>query len=189
MLTTSDGMTSYQKLVNRVAVPSFSRRSFRPRERYLILLVFVTFTIVCFGAFFYLPEYRGSSSSGSESSVYKMYQTMQKAGPNLLIPAPPYDGPTIIRHDGVEPHGALDRAKFVAKLKEHDEQELSKNYGVRAQPFLVLLCHKFSSCVMFTLLTEALYLALYLIIFCQLVCPMLKLIHHLFCKQAISRQC
>ncbi|XP_066598094.1 mannosyl-oligosaccharide alpha-1,2-mannosidase IA-like isoform X2 [Prorops nasuta] len=90
-MTTSTGvLPSYQRLVNGVPVPLFSRRSFRPREKYLILLVFLTFFIVCFGTFFFLPDFRNSIGGGvAANSVYRVYQHAQKAGPELLIPAPP----------------------------------------------------------------------------------------------------
>jgi hypothetical protein len=81
-------LPSYQRFVSGVN-PSqlFARRSFRLREKYLILLVVLTFGIVCFGAFFFLPEdFRGH---GSVNSVYRVYQQIQKAGPELLIPVPP----------------------------------------------------------------------------------------------------
>ncbi|XP_011502769.1 PREDICTED: mannosyl-oligosaccharide 1,2-alpha-mannosidase IA [Ceratosolen solmsi marchali] len=81
-------LPSYQRFVNGVQPGQlFGRRSFRLREKYLILLVFLTFGIVCFGAFFFLPEdFRGH---GSVNSVYQVYQRIQKAGPELLIPVPP----------------------------------------------------------------------------------------------------
>jgi len=80
-------LPSYQRLANGVPVPLFSRRSFRPREKYLILLVFMTFGVVCFGAFFYLPDFR--TGGAAVNSVYRVYQSMQKAGPELLLPVPP----------------------------------------------------------------------------------------------------
>lgn len=90
-MTVAGSLPTYQRFVNGVPVPLFSRRSFRPREKYLILLVFLTFGVVCFGAFFFLPDFRNSTSgSAAVNSVYKVYQHMQKAGPELLIPAPPH---------------------------------------------------------------------------------------------------
>ncbi|KAF7992379.1 hypothetical protein HCN44_001704 [Aphidius gifuensis] len=88
MTTTSLLLPSYNRFVNGVPVPLFSRRSFRPREKYLILLVFLTFGVVCFGAFFFLPDFR--TSGVAYNSVYRVYQKIQKVGPDLLIPAPPH---------------------------------------------------------------------------------------------------
>jgi mannosyl-oligosaccharide alpha-1,2-mannosidase len=45
------------KYVNGVPLPT-SRKTLRMREKYIILLVFVTFGTVCFGAFVYLPDFR-----------------------------------------------------------------------------------------------------------------------------------
>lgn len=125
MSATGGVLPTYQRFVNGVPVP-FSRRSFRPREKYLIWLVFLTFGLVCFGTFFFLPEFRGSSST--VDSVYKVYRHMQKAGPELLIPAPPYlneqsDAQRLIRHDDekVDPHVIDDRNKLFAKIEQDAE--------------------------------------------------------------------
>lgn len=126
MSATGGILPTYQRFVNGVPVPTFSRRSFRPREKYLIFLVFLTFGLVCFGTFFFLPEFRGSNST--VDSVYKVYQHMQKAGPELLIPAPPHlsdssDTLKLIRHDDekVDPHVIDDRAKLLAKIEQDAE--------------------------------------------------------------------
>ncbi|KAM0728702.1 Mannosyl-oligosaccharide alpha-1,2-mannosidase IA [Formica fusca] len=87
MTTSAGALPSYQRFANGVPVPLFTRRSFRPREKYLILLVFLTFGVVCFGAFFFLPDFR--TGGAAVKSVYRVYQRMQKAGPELLLPVPP----------------------------------------------------------------------------------------------------
>ena len=99
-MTSGALLPSYQRFVNGVPVALFSRRAFRPREKYLILLVFLTFGVVCFGAFFFLPDFRGGTGGAAVNSVYRVYQRIQKAGPELLIPAPPHAilGP-------MDPHG------------------------------------------------------------------------------------
>lgn len=89
-ITTTGILPSYQRIVNGVPGQLFLRRSFRPREKYLILLVFLTFGVVCFGAFFFLPDFRNGTGGAAVNSVYRVYQHMQKAGPELLIPAPPH---------------------------------------------------------------------------------------------------
>lgn len=138
-------LPSYQRFVNGNPVGSVARRSFRPKEKFLILLVFGTFALVCFGAFFYLPEY---SVSSPVNRVYgKVFEHMQKAGPDLLIPAPPLAlNPGLLRHDGParpqgqgadsDPHSAGDKAKLLAKIKEDDELERLKNPKV--SPFDLL---------------------------------------------------
>ncbi|XP_067010449.2 mannosyl-oligosaccharide 1,2-alpha-mannosidase IA [Anabrus simplex] len=137
---------TYQRFVNGVPVPSFSRRSFRPREKYLILLVFFTLGVVCFGSFFFLPEFRGSS--GTVNSVYNVYKHMQQAGPELLIPAPPHGddvseipgGGKLIRHDveGLpDPHKIEDRAKLLAKIEEAEEMDRMRNRKVLERPIIL----------------------------------------------------
>lgn len=45
----------YQRYVNGVPIPQ-GRKTLRLREKYIILLVFMTFTIVCLCAFMFLPN-------------------------------------------------------------------------------------------------------------------------------------
>lgn len=118
-------LPTYQRFVNGVPVPSISRRSFRLREKYLIVSVLLTFGIVWLGALFYLPEFKSSNSVND--SVYNVYKRIQKAGPELLMPPPlarnevgdfPVVG--IIRHgeDGDDPHIMEDRNRLKAKIDE-----------------------------------------------------------------------
>lgn len=134
-------LPSYQRFLNGAPVPNSTRRSFRPREKYLILLVFLTFGVVCFGAFFFLPEFRGG---GTVNSVYKVYQNIQKAGPDLLIPAPPHGEESsetpgkigLLRHDFEEqsdPHKIEDKAKLFAKIEKDNEID-RKNQKVLERP-------------------------------------------------------
>lgn len=118
-------LPSYQRFVNGVPVPSISRRSFRLREKYLIISVLLTFGIVWLGALFYLPEFKSSTSVND--SVYNVYKRIQKAGPELLMPPPlaqneigdfPVVG--IARHGegGDDPHVVEDRNRLQAKIDE-----------------------------------------------------------------------
>lgn len=117
---------TYQRFVNGAPVPTSSRRSFRPREKYLILLVFITFGVVCFGAFFFLPEYKGGTNAVNNVYV-KWYEQLQNA-PQILIPPPPHSNDVhseigLIRHgDSVilDPHKLEDKVKLLAKI-EQDE--------------------------------------------------------------------
>ncbi|CAG9824004.1 unnamed protein product [Phaedon cochleariae] len=113
-------LPTYQRFVN--GLPVSSRRSFRAREKYVILLVFMTFGLVCFGTFFFLPEFK---SGGTAESVYKMYNQMKKAGPELLIPPPPHmidtrEAVKVVKHEeqGEDPHVIGDRAKLKAKIEQ-----------------------------------------------------------------------
>lgn len=73
------------------------RRALRTREKFLILLLFATFTFVCFGGVFYLPD-----NFVATDKVREVYKKIQSAGPEIFIPAPP-----IARHHrhNVEPNG------------------------------------------------------------------------------------
>lgn len=121
-MTGTGVLPTYQRFVNGVPGPSYPRRSFRSREKYFIVSVILTFGVVCFGSLFFLPEFR--SSNNTIDSVYKVYRHMQKAGPELLIPAPPQisEGDTLklLRHDSLhdDPHVLVDREKFKQRLNE-----------------------------------------------------------------------
>ncbi|XP_014616320.1 PREDICTED: mannosyl-oligosaccharide 1,2-alpha-mannosidase IA isoform X1 [Polistes canadensis] len=144
MTSASGGiLPSYQRLANGGAPASlFARRSFRPREKYLILLVFLTFAVVCFGAFFFLPDF--GAGGVAVDSVYRVYRRMQKAGPDLLMPAPPrfslgdsfndesYSShhpnalPMPLGHEAaynVDVHLIEDRLKLLAKINEEYQQQ------------------------------------------------------------------
>lgn len=106
-------------------MPSISRRSFRLREKYLIVSVLLTFGIVWLGALFYLPEFKSSSSVND--SVYNVYKRIQKAGPELLIPSPlaqnnvgdfPVIGIDHHGNNGNDPHVIEDRNRLNAKIDE-----------------------------------------------------------------------
>ncbi|CAG9863645.1 unnamed protein product [Phyllotreta striolata] len=123
-MTVTGILPTYQRFVNGVPVP-FSRRSFRPREKYVVFLVIVTFSLVCFGTIFFLPELR---TGGTAESVYKVYDSIKRAGPELLIPPPPIDdvkeAPKLLRHEEdfkVDPHLVGDRAKLKAKIEQDNE--------------------------------------------------------------------
>lgn len=117
-------LPSYQRFVNGVPVPSISRRSFRLREKYLIVSVLLTFAIVWLGALFYLPEFKSSTSVND--SVYNVYKRIQKAGPELLMPPPLAQNDVgefpvgIVRHgeEGDDPHVVEDRNRLRAKIEE-----------------------------------------------------------------------
>lgn len=118
-------LPTYQRFVNGVPVP-FSRRSCRPREKYVIFLVVITFGLVCFGTFFFLPEFRGANSTAD--SVYKVYDQIKRAGPELLIPPPPHlderDTQKLLRHDDdtqIDPHVIGDRQKLKEKIEQDGE--------------------------------------------------------------------
>ncbi len=138
-----------------------SAASFRPKEKYLILMVLATFGFVCFGAIFFLPDFRLSgSSSGSDSKlpnggqnmnrVYKVYKELQEAGRDLILPAPPIDqgadGAPVEHHPNM-PHGVLDRpdphkvedkAKLLAQIELDAQIDEMRRKQVEAQQSKVL---------------------------------------------------
>lgn len=103
-------LPQYHKYLNGAPVP-FSRRTRRNSEFCLVVLVFICLTVICFGAFFYLPEFK-ANYGGTINNVYKH---IQNAGPELLLPA---HGNS--RHDGVleDPHAAWDKKILLAKIDE-----------------------------------------------------------------------
>lgn len=103
-------LPQYHKYLNGAPVP-FSRRTRRNSEFCLVVLVFISLTIICFGAVFYLPEFK-ATYSGTFNNVYKH---IQNAGPELLLPAHGN-----LRHDGVleDPHAAWDKKVLSAKIDE-----------------------------------------------------------------------
>ncbi|KAL1109902.1 hypothetical protein AAG570_014136 [Ranatra chinensis] len=117
-MATTGLLPYYQRFLNGAPVAASSRRSFRPREKYLIVLVFFTFGVVCFGAFFFLPEFK---AGGTVNSVYSVYKQMQEAGPQLLLPG--REGAVLhdLSRPGEDPHRLRDRAKFFAKIREDPE--------------------------------------------------------------------
>lgn len=128
-------LPTYQRFVNGVPV-SFARRSFRAREKYVIFFVFITFGLVCFGTFFFLPEFR---TGGTVESVYRVYDQIKRAGPELLIPPPPHlensrEAPRFLRHEedfGMDPHLLGDRAKLKAKIEKDSELKVLERPDLR----------------------------------------------------------
>lgn len=103
-------LPQYHKYLNGAPVP-FSRRTRRNSELCLVMLVVISLTIICFGAVFYLPEFK-ANYGGTINNVYKH---IQNAGPELLLPA---HGNA--RLDGVleDPHAAWDKKILSAKIDE-----------------------------------------------------------------------
>lgn len=126
-MTATGILPTYQRFVNGVPVP-FSRRYFRPREKYVIILAVLTFCLVFFCTFFFLPEFRGTNSFSEGGGGYKVYEQLKKAGSEFLLPPPPPLGDSkeskIIRHDDdtlEDPHVVDDREKLKAKIEQDGE--------------------------------------------------------------------
>lgn len=123
-MTATGILPTYQRFVNGVPVP-FSRRYFRPREKYVIILAVLTFCLVFFCTFFFLPEFRGTNNSSEGGGGYKVYEQLKKAGSDFLLPPPPplgdFKESKIVRHDDdtlEDPHVVDDREKLKAKIDQ-----------------------------------------------------------------------
>ncbi len=112
------------------------KNAFRAREKYLILMVLVTFGCVCFGAIFFLPDkgLPAGAATGEQqepmNKVYRVYKGIQDVGRDLILPAPPIHDPESedgdsalnpnLRHgvlDRPDPHKIEDKAKLLAQIE------------------------------------------------------------------------
>jgi len=93
-------------------------------------MVFMTFGSVCFGAIFFLPEFRGGVS----------IKQIRKAGPDLFLPPPPLGqiedperipgGGKVIHHNemnDIDPHKIEDKVKLIAKIEQDIERAKLEN--------------------------------------------------------------
>lgn len=117
-------LPTYQRYVNGVPVPQ-GRKTLRLREKYIILLVFLTFGIVCFGAFFFLPDLR------DRVTMDEMRKHIQEAGNVIFFPQAelgadghPLGGAKVLRHgDMIDPHKIVDKAELRKKIDVAWEQQ------------------------------------------------------------------
>lgn len=115
-MAASSILPTHQRFVNGVPVPA-SRKTLRLKEKYIILLVFLSFGIVCFGAFFFLPDLRDRVTQ----NVKEMRRQLQQPGQDIFLPQvrlgpdgyPVLNG-KIIKHDA---DGSDDAHKLDDKLK------------------------------------------------------------------------
>ncbi|XP_064628473.1 mannosyl-oligosaccharide 1,2-alpha-mannosidase IA-like [Lineus longissimus] len=116
-----------RQFLNGIPLPS-SRKTLRLREKYIIILVFVTFGTFCFGAFFFLPDLR------DRMSVDEMRRQFRDAGNEMFIPKARdsdivfENGKLIgkvIKHDvdAIDHHDIEDKFKILKKVEEAKEQE------------------------------------------------------------------
>ncbi|CAH1798860.1 unnamed protein product, partial [Owenia fusiformis] len=112
-MAASGVLPTYQRYVNGVPVTP-GRRTLRLREKYIILLVFVTFGTVCFGAFFFLPDLR------ERVSVDEFRRQLADG----VIPEGGGPGGKILKHgvQGVDPHKIDDKMRLDRKIEQHKHQ-------------------------------------------------------------------
>ena len=110
-------LPTYQRYVNGVPVPQ-KRNTLRLREKYIVLLVFVTFGTVCFGAFFFLPDLRDRVSV---NGLRKDFAN------DVFLPKPVDVAPgRVIRHspdEDVDDHQIGDQLKLINKIKAEQKRE------------------------------------------------------------------
>ncbi|XP_055371489.1 mannosyl-oligosaccharide alpha-1,2-mannosidase IA isoform X2 [Condylostylus longicornis] len=123
---------------NRLGGPITTRRSFHSREKCLIALVLATLVIVCFGGFFLLPDNFGGER------VLKVYKQIQKAGPEIFIPAPPLAGHSISGKE--DPHVVGDRQKLQEKIRQELDDILDRpDLAAGDRNKIALMNNKFDS--------------------------------------------
>lgn len=104
-----------QKFINGVPVPQ-GRKTLRLKEKYIILLVFVTFGLVCFGAFFFLPDLRDRVRLNDVKNRIRNVNEM-------IIPRGGIKGGEVIRHD-VDDHKHLN--EDVIKFQNQMQRDLAR---------------------------------------------------------------
>lgn len=112
-----------QRYVNGVPL-SAARKTLRMKEKYVILLVFVTFGTVCFGAIFFLPDLR------ERVNVIEMRKHMRNVD-TIIFPKPGEDshksgGGKILRHDvdnGIDSHKIDDKVRLQKQIEIQWEQD------------------------------------------------------------------
>lgn len=131
-MAASGVLPTHQRYVNGVPFTQ-GRKTLKLKEKYIILLVFVTFGTVCFGAFFYLPDLR------ERVNVGEMRKQLRNVD-GMIFPGAKdgFHGPgrgKIIRHDGeehVDAHKIDDKIRLNNKIEfEWERQKLAEAMGKR----------------------------------------------------------
>lgn len=126
----------YQRYVNGVPVTQ-ARRTLRLREKYIILLVFMTFTTVCTCAFLFLPNLQ------DRVSIVEVRKQLQDAG-GLFFPqarlgpdGSPLEKGKFLPHDTdvFDHHITNDKEKLQFKINEAKEHEkLNEEFRKNVKP-------------------------------------------------------
>jgi len=85
---------------------------FRPKMRIFLTFVCVGLVVGCFGTVFFLPDLRTGIALPSIKSVYKVYEQVQKAGPEFILQLPPLakDENSDVKYQ--QHHGQIDKPDF-----------------------------------------------------------------------------
>lgn len=122
---TSQILPTYRRYINGVHQP-VGRKSLRLREKYIIMLVFLTFGFVCFGAYFFLPDLR------DRVAMMEVRRQLQNAGNEMFIPGvDPH-----IQHGDVDVHKLEDQKRLdfkieVERQKQKKLEELSNKLNMQ----------------------------------------------------------
>ena len=123
-------LPTYQRYVNGVPVPA-SRKTLRLREKYIILLVFATFGIVCFGAFFFLPNLQ------DRVTMVEVRKRFRDAGEGLFLPQQEGAGKVLRHDDFVDPHKIADKERFQMNIEKDGEsaklKEALEKQGIKEE--------------------------------------------------------
>ena len=122
-MASGDVLPVYQRYINGVPV-STNRRILRLREKYIILLLLVSFGSVCFGAFFFLPDLR------DRVNVTILKRQLDQAGGDIFLPRADGDSDKSLHFNA----GDLDDSRKVrdkAKLQEKIEWDKAQEEVLR----------------------------------------------------------
>jgi len=112
---TANLLPTYRRYVNGVPQP-IGRKSLRLREKYIILLVFVTFGTVCFGAFFFLPDLR------DRVAMIEVRRQLQIAGNEMFVPGVEQH---VGQHGDVDFHKVDDQRRLGGKIEQDRQNRLA----------------------------------------------------------------
>lgn len=108
----------------------------RSKERVLLGFVCFGLVVACFGTVFFLPELRTGIALPSLNSVYKVYEHVQKVGPEFILQLPPLAKDDIHEGKSQQHHGQIDKpdfhlledqARLRAKIETEERLELEQN--------------------------------------------------------------
>lgn len=127
-------LPTYHRSPNKL--PISLNKLCRSKER--VLLGFVCFGLVvgCFGTVFFLPDLRTGIALPSINSVYKVYEHVQKVGPEFILQSPPLAKDDIHEARSQQHHGQIDKpdihlledqARLRAKIEIEERLELEQN--------------------------------------------------------------
>lgn len=106
-------LPTYQRYQSGIPIQNRRSGMLRMREKYIVLLVFVTFLIFCFGTFFFLPDLRDRVS---------VNHLKRQLGSDIFLPKQSEgDGGKILRHhpnELVDAHHIQDKAAINQRIKD-----------------------------------------------------------------------